>query len=226
MWLGPRPARPFNINVMPYKFRWHQLYSSQMGNWGIHYFDLVRWLTGQTGPIGVAAIGSRLGVDDARTIPVSAEAIFEHADGMLLQFSLYEANGQGLLADGAEVELRGTVGTLRANVRGYQILPEKGGQFQDPKPRRETEKGEGIKGEADLDVLAARDFLDNVKARRRPLADIEEGHRSTIYSHLANIALATRERLTWDPASEHFTGTAAEAANALLHYEPREPWRV
>jgi len=31
MWLGPRPKRPYQDNIAPYKFRWWHLYSSQMG---------------------------------------------------------------------------------------------------------------------------------------------------------------------------------------------------
>ena len=73
----------------------------------------------------------------------------------------------------------------------YEIVPERGGAFQDPKPRR---KGEVVKStDGDLDQQAARDFLDCVKSRKRPNADIEEGHRSTTFAHLANIALATRQ---------------------------------
>ena len=94
--------------------------------------------------------------------------------------------------------------------------------FQDPKPRR---KGEIVKStDGDLDQQAARDFLDCVKSRKRPNADIEEGHRSTTFAHLANIALATRQRLDWDAQAERFTN--CEAANQLLHYEYRKPWSL
>lgn len=220
LWLGPRPARPFNENVMPYKFRWHQLYSSQMGNWGVHYFDLVRWLTGERAPASVCAMGGRYAVEDSRTIPDTSEAVFEHASGMLTVFSLYESTGQKVLGRGAEVELRGTIGTAYANTRGYEIVPERGGQFQDPTPRRKPLQVKASDG--DLDAQAARDFVDNVKGRKRPNADVEEGHRSTSFCHLANISLATRARLDWDADSERFTNH--EGANALLHYEYRSPW--
>ena len=49
MWLGPRPEQPFNLNVLPYKFRWWKLYSSQMANWGAHYLDAMRWLHARDG---------------------------------------------------------------------------------------------------------------------------------------------------------------------------------
>ena len=40
--LGWARARPFQAKIMPYKFRWWQLYSSQVANWGVHYLDLAR----------------------------------------------------------------------------------------------------------------------------------------------------------------------------------------
>jgi predicted dehydrogenase len=226
MWLGPRPLRAFQSTIMPYKFRWWSLYSSQVGNWGVHYFDLVRWLTGELAPSSVATFGGRYTVDDDRTIPDTTESVFEHASGMLTAFSLFEANGQPVLPDGAEVELRGTIGTAYANVRKAWIVPERGGQFQDPKPRRKTETwpATDIRVETDLDTMHARNFLDCVRSRSRPNADVEEGHRSTTFAHLANIALATRSRLDWDPKAERFTNS--DAANALLSYEYRKPWSL
>jgi predicted dehydrogenase len=221
-WLGPRPARPFQATILPYKFRWWHLYSSQIANWGVHYFDVIRWLTGELAPQSVSAHGGRFAVDDDRTIPDTAEVIFEHASRMLTLFSLHEANGQPMLGRGAEIELQGTIGTLYAAGDRYEIVPERGGAFQDPKPKRKAEIVKASDG--DLDQQAARDFLDCVKSRKRPGADVEEGHRSTTFAHLANIALSTRTRLEWDPQTERFTNS--EQANQLLHYEYRKPWSL
>jgi predicted dehydrogenase len=222
MWLGPRPARPFQATIMPYKFRWWQLYSSQMANWGVHYFDAIRWLTGEVAPASVSAHGGRYAVDDDRTIPDTTEAIFEHASRMLTVFSIHEANGQPVLGHGAELELQGTLGTLYVRTDRFEIVPERGGAFQDPAPRRKAEIVKSTDG--DLDQQAARDFIDSVKSRRRPLADVEEGHRSTTFAHLGNIALATRKRLEWDAVAERFTN--CDEANQQLHYEYRQPWSL
>src|SRR5260370_39629722 len=207
MWLGPRPARPFQATILPYKFRWWHLYSSQMANWGVHYFDAIRWLTGELAPASVSAHGGRYAVADDRTIPDTCEAIFEHSSRMLSLFSIHEANGQPMLGRGAEIELQGTLGTVYARTDRYEIVPERGGAFQDPKPRR---KAEGVKAtDGDLDQQAARDFLDCVKSRKRPAADVEEGPRSTTFAHLANIALATRKPLQGAPQAERFTNCHA-----------------
>jgi predicted dehydrogenase len=224
MWLGPRPEEPYRETIAPYKFRWWQLYSSQMANWGVHYLDLIRWMTGELAPASVSALGGAFAVDDDRTIPDTMEATFEFASGRLAVFGQYEASGNPAIRL-ADIELRGTLGTVYlgylAGVR-YQIEPERGGQFQDRKPRMEPVEAKGKPG--DLTALHARDFLDCVKSRQRPKADVEIGHRSTTFSLLANIALATRSRLEWDAQREVITNHPA--ANQWLHYEYRKPWTL
>ena len=223
MWLGPRPERPYQENIAPYKFRWWQLYSSQMGNWGVHYLDAIRWLTGELAPTSICAMGGRFAVDDDRTVPDTLEATFQFASGRLAIFGQYEASGNPIFPRG-EIELRGTQGTVYVNANSFQIVPERGGQFQDRTPRMEPMEEEAAGGNRDLTALHARNFLDCVKSREKPHADVEIGHRSTSFSLLANISLAAGDRLEWDAETERFTNN--EAANELLHYEYRKPWKL
>ena len=228
MWLGPRPMQPFQSNVVPYKFRWWQLYSSQMANWGVHYLDAMRWLTGELAPVSISALGGRFAVDDDRTVPDTMEATFEFASGRLAIFGQYEASGNPIFPydnpalSRPEMELRGTQGTAYIGGRTFNVVPERGGQFQDRTPRMEPITVEAAGGNADLTTTHARDFLDCIKTRNRPNADVEIGHRSTTMSLLANISLVTRSRLEWDAENERITNS--DAANELLHYEYRKPW--
>ena len=221
LWLGPRPARPYQDNIAPYKFRWWHLYSSQMANWGVHYLDAIRWVTGELAPASVSAHGGRFAVDDDRTVPDTLEATFEFASGRLALFGQYEASGNPALRSG-EIELRGTRGTVYVSGRAFEILPERGGQFQSREPRTKPIKQRATGGNADLTTLHARNFLDCIRSRQRPTADIETGHRSTTFSLLANIALAVRARLEWDAQAERIASPAE--ANKLLHYPYRKPW--
>jgi predicted dehydrogenase len=221
MWLGPRPERPFNQNIAPYKFRWWDLYSSQMANWGVHYTDVLRWMVGETAPASLSAHGGVFAVKDSRTIPDTAEVIFEHASGMLMIFGTFEASSRPAFELG-EIELRGTLGTAYAGLGRFEVVPERGGQFQDPKPRCKPLTRTFKEGYNELDRAHARNFLDCVKSRNKPNADIEDGHRSTTFALLANIALATKARLDWDAEAERFTNN--DRANELLDYEYRKPW--
>jgi predicted dehydrogenase len=222
MWLGPRPARKFQATIAPYKFRWHNLYSSQMANWGVHYLDAIRWVTGDEAPSAVVAVGGRYAVDDDRNIPDTMEVIFEFASGRLAVFGQYEASGTSAFAKNAEIEVRGTNGTAFVNEKSYEIVPEIGGQFQ---PRKAKMQAAAVKADdGDLTVQHARNFIECVKSREKPNADVEIGHRSTTMSLLANIALATRSRLEWDATKEIVTN--CRKANEMLHYEYREPWKL
>jgi predicted dehydrogenase len=225
LWLGPRPMRPYQADIHPYKFRWWDLYSSQMANWGVHYLDVIRWATGDLAPCSVCAMGGKFAVDDDRTVPDTMEATFEFPTGRLAIFGQYEASGNPALPKG-EVEFRGTQGTIYSSPTALQVVPERGGQFQDPQPRMKAEQitGGPGSGEKDLTALHARDFLDCLKTRKEPHADVEIGHRSTTMALLANISLATRTRLEWDPKNETITNNPD--ANKLLHYEYRAPWKL
>ena len=79
---------------MPYKFRWWHLYSSQMANWGVHYFDVMRWMVGETAPASLSAHGGVFAVKDDRHDPRHGGGRSSSMpSGMLMTFGTYEANG-------------------------------------------------------------------------------------------------------------------------------------
>lgn len=221
-WLGPRAFQPYQANLAPYKFRWWQQYSSQLGNWGVHYFDLIRWMLDEEAPASVSSHGGRFAIDDDRTIPDTLETIFEFASGRLMLFGQLEASGAPMLDYGAEFELRGTQGIVHGHASRCKILGEIGGQFQDTAPR--MAEMELTTDEGDLTEAHMRNFLDCVKSRAVPNCDVEEGHKSTIFAHLGNMALAAEARIKWDPKAERVL--SPESANEMLHYEYRAPWKL
>ena len=223
LWLGPRAARPFRYSIAPYKFRWWQEYSSQMGNWGVHYCDAIRWMLDEEAPTAVTAHGGRFVLEDDRTIPDTMEVTFEFASKRLLVFGQYEAGGAVPLQNG-EIEFCGTLGNLYpgAEARGCKILPSGRGQFQAGARAGAPEEIAAMDG--DLTPQHIRNFLDCVKSRQPCNCTLEAGHRSTTFAHLANMALMARTRLEWDARQERVTNHAQ--ANQLLDYTYRLPWKI
>ena len=229
MWLGPRAFRPYQYNMAPYMFRWWGDFSSQMGNWGVHYMDAMRWMMGEVAPVAISAHGSKYVLDHDGDIPDTMQVTFEFASKKMISFSIFETSGGEILPYG-EIELRGTKGNVLASQDGYRIIPAKKGQFQNWNKQIEAEEF-NVEGKELSDGSSSfatdaliRNFLDCIKTREVPLCSLEDGHRSTSFAHLANIAIATRERLQWDPEKEKFTNS--DAANKLLHYEYRKPWKL
>jgi len=221
MWLGPREFIPFQSNIFPYKFRWWSAYSSQMGNWGVHYMDVIRWLLNEKAPVAISAHGTSF-IKDDRTIPDTMEVVFEMGSGVLISFSIYEGcGGQGL--PWGEIEFRGSKGTLYTKDSSYKIEPAGSGQFQDWDELMQVEEFSLEKRE-DATANLIRNFLDNVKSRGKVWCPLEVGHRSTTFAHLANIACETKKRLEWDAEKEQFTN--CDEANKLLHYQYRGDWKL
>jgi predicted dehydrogenase len=223
MWLGPRPYRPYQYNIAPYMFRWWSDYSSQMGNWGVHFMDVIRWMMEETSPTAITAHGGKFLIDHDADIPDTMQVTFEFASKKIISFSIYEATSAKHFFPYGEIELQGTKGNLFADRRGYRVFPTEPGQFQSWDPQIKAEEynlndGSGI-------AQLSRNFLDCIKNRQLPLlSPIEEGHRSTSFAHLANIALKTGKRLQWDGETEEFTN--CKEANEMLHYEYRKPWKL
>ena len=67
-----------------------------------------------------------------------------------------------------------------------------------------------------------KNFIECVRTRNKPAADVETGHRSTIVAHLGNIAFRTGRKIHWDFAKEEIVGDPE--ASKLLGRVARKPW--
>lgn len=230
-WLGPRAWRPYKYTTAPYFFRWHTDFSSQVGNWGVHYLDAMRWMMGETAPVAVTAVGAKYFTPDSDSeIPDTMICTYEFASGKIMEFNVFEG-GLAKPIFKRELELSSGDAAIYASQSGWEIMPVKRREFNNPVKAAFEPKAYEYK-EALLDDGSAasstnnviRDFLDRVKDRGTPLCTLEEGHRSTCFAHLANIALQLGQRLEWDPVAEKFTN--CPRANEFLHYDYRKGYTL
>lgn len=226
LWLGPRPMRPYQATITPFKFRWWDLYATRFADNGVHFIDIQRWLTGdEPGPTLISALGGRFAVDDDRTIPDVMEGLFQFPAGHLTSFAQYETSGNRAMPRPAFAEFRGTLGALYVNDASFEVLPERGGRYQDDRDFRMKPITQEFKEGYSQHVRDhTRNFLDCMRSREKPHADVEIGHRSTSMALLANISQVTQSTLHWDPQRETITNNPQ--ANDLLHYEYRKPWTL
>jgi predicted dehydrogenase len=237
-WLGPAPMVPFNKNREFYKFRWFFNYSGgQLTNYGVHNVDMLRWCLGQDSPRSVTAIGGKYEVEDNREIPDTLEVLWNFDGPTLMSFSHYDCNAAPSNAQGSEMELRGTKGTMYIHGNRWEVVPEKITDldfFARTPLDRESERAyrpshkaviepKVVKG-TESTVLHARNFLECIKSRGKCNADILTGHLSTSATLLGNIALKTESHLKWDAHAERFTNN--EAANKWLQYKYRAPYKL
>lgn len=237
LWLGPAPARPFNPKRGIYHFRWFWDYSGgQMTNLGAHEIDIVHWFLNLQGPTRVASFGGRRALEDNGETPDTQDAIFEYP-GVNLSYSLREASS-GSRA-GHTLEFFGTKGSLQISRGGLTVLADNkidpmnliptfrghtagGPQRSQSKPEPWTEPMQIQGSSPEQFDLHVRNFLDAIKTRQRPVADVEDGHRTATACHLANISLRLGRSIEWDATTEQIRGD--REASAMLVRPYRKPW--
>ncbi len=213
-WLGPSPKVPYNPNRYYHFWDYGGGWQSEVG---VHHFDVVHWAMGCDTPLSCQAGGGKLMIDDNREIPDTFNAIWEYA-GFVMTYRVTYAN---MLA--FEQRQRGTIfyGT-----KGSMVLD---GHAPGIKIFGETVAGKKVLEDSytgtDLpegNVLHQKEFIRCVKARERPFADIEVGHKSSVPGHLSNIAYRVGRKVRWDARAEKIIDDAE--ANALVTREYRRPW--
>jgi predicted dehydrogenase len=221
MWLGPAPKVPFDPFRAIYHFRWFWDYSGgQMTNWGAHHLDIARWALGARAPKAVAGFGGRYAITDGGETPDVQQVLYQFDSGVVSWSTREVSEG-----DRAGLVFYGTKGTLDLARSGYTIRPETwtGDADGTAGTRAPAMEAREVKG-GNLDEQHVRNFLDCVKSRQRPNADVEEGHLSAVMCHLGNLSTRLGRSLTWDAVHERIVGD--DEANALLTKAYRKPWTL
>jgi hypothetical protein len=79
-------------------------------------------------------------------------------------------------------------------------------------------------GSSDYHFAHVRDFVECLSSRKKPIADVEIGHKSVIACHLGNIAARLRTQVRWDAKNEKILGDPKAAK--MVSKEYRAPWKL
>jgi predicted dehydrogenase len=112
----------------------------------------------------------------------------------------------------------GSNGTLFLDRYGYEVFPE-----LVPRDKAKYRMDRSQQFETEPKRLHCQHFIDCLRDRKKPSADVEIGQRSTTLTHLGAIAYKTGKKLHWDAAREQFPDEPQ--ANQLLAYEMRGEYR-
>jgi hypothetical protein len=173
-----------------------------MTNWGAHGIDQIQWALGMddTGPVEMWPLSAGS----------NGQVAMRYANGVKVEF--ISEPGRGPMG-GAVFTCE--QGKIEINRNKFTSNPR---DIAEKLLKNLDVAEEERKWSDDLALWQARwhmqDWLDCVRSRQRPVADVEIGHRSVTVCHLANITRSAGRRLKWDPKAERFVGD--EEASAML----------
>jgi predicted dehydrogenase len=219
-WLGQAPKVDYVPQRCHVNFRfWYDYAGGTLTDWGPHHNDIVLWALGVPGPATVEATRSAEPVPGGYTAYSDYEVHFTYANGVrhTVKTTRDDSIYGGIVNENGQrngIKFEGRDGWIWVN-RG-EIEASDPSLLSTPLPSGATRL---IKSDDHM-----KNFIDCIRSRQLPVADVEAGHRSASICHLGVIALRLGRKLQWDAAGEKFTGEGSQEAGAWLAREMREPY--
>lgn len=229
MWCGPARVHPYHPEVKnnrgyPGWLSIRDFCGGEICGWGTHDIDQIQWALGmdEAGPVEVWTVGQpyqpwiALQPDRAGRFFGARDPVIhmKYPGDVHVEFSEMKDPNGGALFIGEEGEIRVDRGTLDLSNEAWRELP-----LDNMKIQLRTSHDH------------YRNWIDCMRNRSRPVADVEIGHRSATACHLGNIARwisqrtrQTGDRLLWDPEQERFTNN--DWGNFYLDRPRRKPYAL
>jgi predicted dehydrogenase len=189
VWQGQAETHPFSRELFTHWMRYWDYSGGDMTNWGAHGIDQVQSALGMdtTGPVEFWPL----------TEAPEGSVAFRYVNGTAVHLELPQGDLQG----GAMfIGEKGRIEIIRNDFR-----TDPPNLIKELPPQEEVDKWKRAQWQAKYHM---QDWLDCMRSRKTPLADVEIGHRSISVCHIANITRQLNRKLHWDPETERFHGDA------------------
>ena len=215
LWQGPAPRTHYRSNVVHYNWHWFwQWGTGELSNNGMHELDVARWVMGVQYPECVAVSGQRRffrGDDWQMYDTLLAE--FAFSGGKLIRWSGHSCNLVAQYGRGRGVMVFGDRGSALLDADSYEIYDREGRSVRRVGGVGATGVAPDHRGGSNLDAAHLGNFVALIQGKLSvPVAPIREGHISTAYCALGNIAYRSGLTLHCSPA----TGRPYEPAGMKL----------
>jgi predicted dehydrogenase len=177
--LGTAPDQPF----VPLRFqRWRWFWDFGGGHLTdlySHYGDVVHWCMDSYSPIAAQAMGARLSMPEYEC-PDTLTAIWEYPG-----FNITHSGALHCALDAGNIVFRGSNALMKLNRDGFAVYAEHSVPYEKtfyPEPTT------SMKSTGDGTPAHMQNFLDCVRSRKTPNANVEIAVASSRAAHLGNLA--------------------------------------
>lgn len=202
---GPAPRKPYVDNVFDYNWHWYgwDYGTAETGNNATHELDIARWALQVDYPDEVSvAAGKYHFIDDGWTMYDTMDATFRFGADKIIKWDGKSRNGYSTYGSGRGTIIYGSEGTVYVDRGGYRLYDRSGKLVRDSKSML-NEAGTALGGGGGMTTLHIENFFDTIRGKTTQHSPIDEGGKSTLLCHLANIASRTGKTLKINTANGH-----------------------
>ncbi|HRX94797.1 MAG TPA: Gfo/Idh/MocA family oxidoreductase, partial [Chitinophagaceae bacterium] len=205
LWQGPAPRRDYRDNIVHYNWHWFWHWgTAETCNNGTHEIDMCRWMLGAEYPVKVASAGGRYAYKDDWEMPDTQVASFEFEKGRSITWEGRSCNKFDVEGASRGFIIYGSNGTLvNKGNDDYAIYDYDNKLVEEVKRSGGNNGANTISASGDLDFFHFNNFLESIRGNAQLSSPINEGHKSVLLCHLANIAQRTGRTLHCDPSNGH-----------------------
>ncbi len=224
LWQGPAPRRPYQDNLVHYNWHWFWHWgTSETCNNATHEIDCSRWFLGVDYPTKVTSAGGRYAYKDDWQTPDTQTASFEFGNNKSISWEGRSCNNFPTETSSRGFIIYGDKGTLVNHGNDdYKVFDYDNKLIKDVASAGGGNGSNTVSATGNLDNYHFNTFVDAVRGNRKVISTIEEGHKSVLLCHLANIAQRTGRALHCDPKNGHILNDAE--AMKLWRREYEKGW--
>jgi predicted dehydrogenase len=201
---GPAPRAPYKDMFFDYNWHWVWEYGTgETGNNSIHEIDVARWALGVDYPEEVSVTGGKYHFnDDDWVMYDTLDATYRFSDNRFIRWDgKCRTNYQTYGADRGTI-VYGSDGTAYIDRNRYRLY-DRNGKLLREATAREMNATTALGGGGNATNLHVLNFVEAIQGKAKLTSPIDEGAKSTLLAHLANIAYRTGTVLKCNPQNGH-----------------------
>ncbi len=202
-WVGPSLYRGYHHTLAPLpddsRWAWWRGYRNFGGgyitDWGAHMFDIAQWALGRDKSGPVEFIPPK--------VPADTGLSMRYANGVVVNHKQWGKPNA--------VQFIGSEGTIEVSRSFLKATPKNLTKME------LTDKDKRLY----FSDNHYQDWINAIKNRKKPVSDVETGHRTASVCNATNIAYELQRSLKWDPLNERFDD---DYANMMVSRPYRGKW--
>src|SRR5436189_6309300 len=210
LWQGPATRQDYIDNYVHYNWHWFWHWgTSQTCNNGTHEIDMCRWFLNVDYPTKVTSAGGRYAFKDDWQTPDTQTASFEFGNKATIAWEGRSCNNNPVEGAGRGFIIYGDKGTLvNGGSDDFKLFDLDNKLVRELTSDVKPDPNNPVSANGNLDLFHFDNFIKKVKGEAKLNSPINEGHKSVLLCHLANISQRTGATLHCDTTNGHIKNNA------------------
>jgi predicted dehydrogenase len=187
---GPAPRQEYMHDTWDYNWHWYGWTwgTAESGNNAVHELDIARWALQADFPERVDVASGKFHFhNDGWSVYDTIDATWVFPGNKIIKWDGKSRSGHSTYGAGRGTIIFGSDGSVYVDRGGYKLF-DRGGKLIRERKSGGDEGGMALGGGGNMSTMHVVNFFDAIRGKAIQKSPIDEGAKSTLMGHLANIS--------------------------------------